>query len=506
MKILDFKKNKCLILSLIVMQIFYLWIAHRIPYAHDDWDWGLQEGIRHYFAADYDSRYAGNLVEIIITRSPVLKTILMSLTFTMIPLAASRTAAGAAGRNTSPNSDLMQTGFFLFGSLMFLLLPREIWRQTNGWIAAFSNYTISGFLLLIYYLILLHNETSENSEKSRPRAGAGYLFFGVLIQLFLENLTLYFVVFSVFFLLIHRNHPLKYRLLPLLSGTLLGTVIMFSSNIYPTLIRTGYEKVAVRHLTYMPGQPFHYFILECARRFLRDFIPQLVSCNSFLMGSIAALMATALISDACKKDLFRGLGGISTGFSIYYYLGKRPASRPLLTAIDCFFIVLVFAEILLLFRREPRQMFWLLVLWISPCIIVSPMLVVSSAPPRVFYSPYICYMVFALLLLYLQAPRVPRICAAVLYILLVLALLKTGAHWTGIYGPIGQHIREREQRIETAVLNGSSQIIFSKFPHSDYLWYQDPIQKKPWWTARFKRFYHIPENIDIWFESWKPVR
>ena len=47
------------------MLAFYVWIAAQIPYTHDDWDWGLEVGMQHLLKADINSRYVGNLIEVI---------------------------------------------------------------------------------------------------------------------------------------------------------------------------------------------------------------------------------------------------------------------------------------------------------------------------------------------------------------------------------------------------------------------------------------------------------
>ena len=68
------------------MLAFYLWVAAQIPYTHDDWDWGLEVGMQHLLKADINSRYVGNLIEVIITRSVILKTLIMGMILTLIPV------------------------------------------------------------------------------------------------------------------------------------------------------------------------------------------------------------------------------------------------------------------------------------------------------------------------------------------------------------------------------------------------------------------------------------
>ena len=85
MKSLIIKKYYALIVG--VVFVFYLWMAAQTPYTHDDWDWGLDIGIQHLLTADINSRYAGNLIEVLLTRSVFLKNLVMGLVFTALPLA-----------------------------------------------------------------------------------------------------------------------------------------------------------------------------------------------------------------------------------------------------------------------------------------------------------------------------------------------------------------------------------------------------------------------------------
>ena len=66
--------------------LFYLWLAQQIPYTSDDWDWGCAVGIKQLQHATLNNRYAGNFVVVVLTRSVFLKTLVMGITFFLIPL------------------------------------------------------------------------------------------------------------------------------------------------------------------------------------------------------------------------------------------------------------------------------------------------------------------------------------------------------------------------------------------------------------------------------------
>ena len=118
-----------------------------IPYTHDDWEWGTETGLTHLFTADINSRFCGNLIEVILTRNEIIKTVFMALVFVLIPLSITIFASRISGINNNSNKDIVHTVIFLFANLIILLIPADVWAQTNGWVAGFSNFVVfNGFL------------------------------------------------------------------------------------------------------------------------------------------------------------------------------------------------------------------------------------------------------------------------------------------------------------------------------------------------------------------------
>ena len=98
-----------------VFSLFFLWLAAQVPYTHDDWDWGLGIGWQQLLTANINSRYAGNLLEVIMTRSSFLKTIFMAVGYFFVPFLASTIATddNAHQKKKSPSI------FFSAPSLFF---------------------------------------------------------------------------------------------------------------------------------------------------------------------------------------------------------------------------------------------------------------------------------------------------------------------------------------------------------------------------------------------------
>ena len=213
------------------MLFVYLWVAAQIPYTHDDWDWGLQLGMQHLLSADINSRYTGNLIEVMITRNTALKNITLGLVFTLIPAAIAIFAGKISLSGEERSADLIRTILFLFSNFMIMALPIDVWRQTNGWIAGFSNFVVSGLALLLYFNIMIRLDRKAEGSKKALANGIGLAVFGMVIQLFLENLTIFFMLFTLFYLFFYRKQKdIIWQIMPLLLGNLAGLLIMFSSR------------------------------------------------------------------------------------------------------------------------------------------------------------------------------------------------------------------------------------------------------------------------------------
>ena len=93
---------------------FFIWLAAQIPYAHDDWDWGIDIGMEQLLHATVNSRYAGNLLEVILTRSTAAKCLIMGLTFLALPLAAVWVTPGSDSADEKTRTVLCCLSLVLF--------------------------------------------------------------------------------------------------------------------------------------------------------------------------------------------------------------------------------------------------------------------------------------------------------------------------------------------------------------------------------------------------------
>ena len=511
----QFKKASWLIL-LSCTFLFYLWLAAQIPYMHDDWDWGLAPGLTHLIKADINSRYAGNLVEVILTRSPLLKTFFMAAVFTLIPYVMAEIVLLFLDRTLSEkDGGMTRSGVFVLANAVILLMPVTVWRQTCGWVAGFSNFVVSGLLLLLYFLLLMRNR--ERMGEKTPAAVNGLLFvFGVLIQLFIENLAFYFFLASLFAVLrrVLKKERVGALLLCLLCGNALGLLLVFSSGVYRTLWETGKAIGGYRQLQIDREASVATILRRLFERVCTVVLPDTVKNSDPLPALIlCGMLAVCLNRCRAKKSgrlpliLLALLHALLACYYVYLFFSVRYGFRlPVLEGLESrwsrlpfvLYLVLITADLFCFFRRDRRSFSWLLAVWLSPLILLAPMAVINTLGPRSFFTSNICYTLFLLLLTVPLFAGMRRPFRRALGAAAVICLIACFARYGRVYAQIGSVVRERAAVIRSAQNGESDRIELPAFPHPWYLWFPDPGGSR---IAYFRAFYGIPEQVEFTIRS-----
>ena len=505
--------NKLLLGCLLVAALFYVWLAYSVPYTHDDWDWGLSNGIDQLLHATINSRYSGNLLEVLLTRSFLLKTVIMGFTFLFLPLLSIKVAYPERPLSNLPTA----VPLYLMGNLFLLLMPTSIWQQTYGWIAGFSNYVFSALLLICFFWMI--SDTFQppvaRTHKKRLFSFIGFLLFTCILQLFLENVSLY--VFGVCFLLViyHsiREKKLSLKYSALCIGSFVGLLIMFSSNIYDSLFSSGEAVDGYRQLTISLDEGLLNALYSMFKRFLLELSPQIWSDN-WLYCVIISLSMILLIGKFYSHGLrpLRILGIAIHGASMVYFVlnhrtdGFSSWNIPHIEKIQAFlnfaFFLLVTLELFLFLPKKAlSQKAKLLFFWLSAPAVIVPMTAINATGPRTFFTSNLFFLLFLMVIwVELFSESSPFFIKGA-SVVAILASVVVAIYWVQIYSTIDQTTQQRMQIIQTVKENHTSTCVLPSYPEEvrKYLWNPNPVS--PWREEYFKQFYGLPQDTILEFQK-----
>lgn len=491
--------------------LFYLWYACQLPYTHDDWEWGLAAGMRHLLTADVNSRYAGNLVEVLVTRSALLKNLVIALVMTGIPLSSLCLVLRFCEGERQRLAPLLLAA----ANLLQLCTIRLIWQETYGWIAGFSNFAVSAPLVNVFHLLL----ADAFLRRERPkgwRLPARFLF-GLSLQLFLENIAVYALLLMLACLAVKALRRLRVTGgdWALLLGLASGTALMFSSGIYATLLHTGSAVGGYRQLTFSLSDGPLSIAFSLLKRFLILFPPSLWAAST--VPVCAALLGLAALLLQSGRRGGWPLAALNAALALYVLfvcffgefgrlrLASSWWSNALSALMGLVIGLVVVLEIVLLWRTEAKTLCFALFCWLSRPALMLPMAAITNADPRCFLTTDVMLAPFVLLVLsrlWLTLPSARRrpaslvagvlLCAALLHVLLPFAA-------------IGRLSRQRDALIRAAREHPGETLLLPAYPEAlqELLWKPDPLSPESAYTDYFRAFYRIPPDTPLRFESWE---
>lgn len=484
----------------IFFALFYLWLASKIPYTHDDWDWGLDIGMQQWLTASVNSRYVGNFFEIIMTRSGLLKTIIMGGSFFMLPYLLSHIP--------SKTHDSNRVLLFLAANFLLLTMSRLVWSETYGWVAGFANFVLSSiFTLLCLTQWLPLCDSQYQPVKHTFIGNAMWCSIAFLGQLFIENLSIVMVAASIAVCIVSyirsKKIPTHYTLMAI--GTLLGLCVMFSSSVYDNLFGAGeavdgYRQLIVSADSTIATKVFNVFV-QAARLATRAGEANFVLCLSVLV-----VLTCKIAINKNKKLIHNIFIGLNLLFGLYFTINfilqtDYTPDRVLLSAfaamMNALYFIVVAAEAFILYRGFPVLQWKLLSTWVFGIALLAPLLVTSEAGYRLIISLNIMVILFVLLILQDILPSVAAnkllpcafLCAVVIPVVICVIA----------YSAIGQCTQQRLTLIEITSFYNGSEITLPAYPYANYLHAPDPVDAPH--LKHFKEFYGIGEHVNLVFEG-----
>ena len=492
------------LLACLLLECLCLWIAYSTPYGLDDWAWGLPYGMRMFLTGGLNSRYVGNLLEVIVTRSFFLKVLLHGTLGMLLPVASARVIERITRDGTEKSGSGLRLKLLFLAGLLFGTIPVAVWRETCGWVGGFSNYGLASFLLVCWQYLLF--SAVRNGEK---KAGAGrlllYGLFGVCLQLVLENVTIYALAATFLALLTEwiRRKKCPARMLAMFLGCVVGTAVMFSSSIYTSLRNTGYAVGQFRSLSFSWDDGIAQILKTFYQRFVY-FYPGDIWGNNWV--ACCAICLLLLLPASRQKPFLRILSSLfCLGFAVYFifarFFGPLESfwgawNEVLTQRLHLLFFWGVLLMLFLFRWRNGLARKTLVFLWLSVPGVILPLIAVKMVTYRYYFCSCLFLVEFALALLAYECgnlrPRISRALTAVLGI----AFAAVCVHHFVIYAQIGQGKRERDLLIQQARNGEISRLYFPELPHSEYLWTNEPPDGSEQ-VPLFRDYYRIPDEVEM---------
>ena len=476
-------------LAMLGLFVLGFWlVASRVPASGDDWAWGTELGTARLRTAfvDYNGRYVGNIIVLIMTRLGWVTPILEALGFAFI-----------IGLILDITHSRTMLGYVTLISLVFLM-PARLWSESAVWVSGYANYAVATLVMLLFLRFALRELVQCANDQQNP-ALLGVIFgLSVAAQLIVEHVTIYLLVASLAALLVARSNQqgVNRRLASSALGLTVGAVIMFSNSSY-RLAATGdsYKKVASQDGS---------FISSSAAALRNQIATNGLVSNTVVIFTITTLIAiTAVIRlsrderSASAKLLL--VVPVVVGTAGALIAATRMTSQPLESGPNKTVLAMVVFLGFMLWSSsplaEPGDRMMIVISVISLLVLFAPLLLVSPIGARNFLPTCVLLLVLVRTLL----SNLRAVCDARLLVAWkVLAISAGVVAWLNlftIYSEINRVADERLASVRSQIEDGKLDVTMERLPNGMWIQYPDPLAEP--WVTRFKRYYDLPPEVSI---------
>lgn len=467
------------------MLLFVGWtaLAYLFPPNGDDWAWGSQIGLTrlHRFFAGYNGRYVADLAIIGLTRAPILAAIIVGAALT-----ATIHLILAITKNRTP------LGYGVVAAVM-LAMPHALWSQAISWLSGTVNYVGSTLWVLVFLRFVQLDWQRRAERPTSPARAAGIAVFAFAAALFMENVTVFFVVASIVVLIAQRRTfgRVSRAAWCWAGGFLAGAAAMFSNSAY----RRASTGRGYQQMTGLSGffgtltGPFSQFAVV----------------ENMVLDLVVAVLITALAISSWRRSGRRACllvilpavlcVAISLPLAVADDVTQVSAGwQSLGGAATGLLLVALCATAWLLIESASRRR-TLLCLVGSCVLILGPLLVVSPIGPRCFWVAYVLMLAMVSVLLAELGGRMRKVAATRMAALGALVALGLVVSDFAVYVPMSGAAVRRVDHIRQQVTQGATTVVVDPLPYSSYTHLPDPLPGR--WAHRYKLYYGIPQSVTI---------
>lgn len=505
------KENKFHAIFLLCLFITLCVLIYLCPLCGDDWDWGSEMGIEQLnnWFRDYNGRYSGNLIVIVLTRVPFLRIASIALTLCalcVVPLLFFR-------RNS----------FFML-CLTGLFILSMSWRmavQGIFWTAGFVNYIPPILMTFAFFIISRKLFEEENPSYTRKKTIIYSIFsliVGFVTTMFMENITIYIVIVSVF-LVVYTAIKFKkpfFHLYAHLLGSIAGTICMFTNSAYK-IIFSGNDS-----FSRLPPSHQASLIQTALERIHSCVVYALVESTYIVICLTAVCIIAAIfkIRSGNKKEYIPLICLSSASFliTVYYVLCRFPRiwaviirivpSTSIVYGITALILCATVLTTLFIFIKDKVVLFKMIFILAGFPLLFGPMLFISPFGPRCAIPPYLCLVVFSVMFIELMWEQFGFSEKVKTVVTCIAIALSAGilAYYIAVHVPMHKYKLLRLEYIDKQLNDGRTEIVVPNLPNMHLM--QNGNVWHKYFGQCYRNFYDVPEHVTFtvvtpeYFDAW----
>ena len=491
-----------------VLAVGFLVLSIGTPLNYDDWAWGGALGMSrfHKFYRDYNGRYAGNTVELAVTRFPLIRYSFMTICSTLFAL-----SFALLTKTKQKLSVILCTVFILF-------MPTTMFCETFSWVAGYVNY-IPGMLFALWALIYMRwvlqpvgSTWFENDKWSGWTRILRIVFIFVVFlgaEWFVENTSIFISVIAGITLIITIVH--KRALIPeslaFAVSSVAGTVIMFSNGAYQKYANGGaYKQVNL-------GGGIKTLIANCWSGYVERVAKIAVYRNVVLFFTLTVIAVYLLFANTKLKLWLRWL---LTAFMVFFWALLffdnyiiRSTECPLvgwsvMSVLSLVYLLIILIVCVLSTNKMWKNVYYVLIA-VSWAVAIGPMLVTMPCHNRSLLLSYVVLMTliasmleecrFNQKTLNMAQNSVGLLTACAMLIMSYMFICNRVAY---------------EQKVDYVIHNkGASEITLPNLPYPDYVYKGNQDRITEIFDREFKLYYNLDQDMNISlipYDQWKEER
>lgn len=498
-----FNNNKRYIVFISVVWALFMVLIYLAPYTGDDWPWGSEIGVFRLdsWFADYNGRYAGNLLVLILTRSEFLQIIVISLSMVavcVLPLFITKKKS---------------LSMLSVSVMLLMIMPHPIFIQGIMWTSGFTNY-MPPVIITLAYMVIIKNIFDDTAPKY-TRSQHIYLsliagLLGFVSAFFMENVSIYNIIVGATVLIFalvkfKRAYPVH---ISYLIATVAGFALMLTNGAYKNAVNgtdfyrsfASFENLDLvfRHLDFICVKFFSENILSIG------FISLL--CIALLIKSITASASRkrryALTITLCVNLITLVLIFARYVFSSWQIVyGAKNLSIVLFAGIVILYSLSVLLTVILTVKETSLKL-KLTALLLSMPVLLVPFLVISPLNTRCLIPAYMILIVFGTILFNYTRTAIDLKSSYVKLVTVCASAVALGmlTFFISVYSVIHKYEHLRVEYIEKQIDCGITEdVVFTHIPYASYAWMEAPGNEE--WANHFKSFYGFSKEIKFKYVS-----